>query len=198
MFFGNQIEEHGDDVSWRTNFVVWGCVPFGNGINISLKVGDMASYLLRNYPEVLLGGDTLETCGKRCRRFWENYKTNMPSHKVFQHFDGDDFERIIPICIHGDKGRTLKKSPIANYSWESVWGLPPDFRDTAVEPGFYRKFQQKYDVGRLGQTCGERSSSCSISTPCHDQQGTCSINLRRLGTEGEADLQKHNSLGVLV
>lgn len=157
----------------------------------------MAKYLLTKHPEVLLGGDSLTSGRPRCRQFWEWFKYQQPCHQVFENFKGNDFETIIPICIHGDKGRTLKKSPIACYSWESVWGLPSYLRDTATEPNLNKKTHQKYDTGHLGATCNERSVS-AFGQPEHcDPDGACTIKRRRLGRLGER-YETHNSLGFLA
>ena len=154
----------------------------------------MARHLLTKHPEILLGGDTPESGETRCQSFWEKFRHHQPDHKVFQHFD--EFRRVIPICIHGDEGRTLKKSPIACYSWESVWGLPAGLRDTATEPSTNRRNQQKYDTGHLGVTCLERSSSSKSGATYDDADGVCTIKRRRLGQRGEYDT--HNSLGFLA
>lgn len=100
----------------------------------------MAKHLLTKHPQVLLGGDALESAGPRCQAFWEKFRWQQPNHKVFEQFN--DLSQVIPIAMHGDKGRTLKKSPIACYSWESIWGLPASLRDTATEPAMNRRAQQ--------------------------------------------------------
>ena len=160
----------------------------------TLQVTDMAGHLLTKHPEILLGGDTLESGESRCKSFWEKFRDHQPDHKVFQQFV--DFRRVVPICIHGDKGRTLKKSPIACYSWESVWGLPAGLRDTATEPVINRRNQQKYDTGHLGVTCLERSTSSNGGGTYDDADDACTIKRRRLGQCGEYDT--HNSLGFLA
>ena len=156
----------------------------------------MARHLLTKHPEVLLGGDTLERGGTRCRSFWEKFQKTQPTHKVFQHFTADEYSRVIPICIHGDKGRTLKKSPIACYSWESIWGLPASLRNTATEQSINRRNLKKYDTGSLGATCLERSASASGSARYDALDQDCSIKRRRLGETGEYDT--HNSLGPMA
>ena len=42
----------------------------------------------------------------------------------FERFDENDRARVLPVCIHGDKGRTYLKQPILCVSWESAFGLP--------------------------------------------------------------------------
>ena len=148
----------------------------------------MAEYLLEKYPEALLGGGSRATCAERCSAFWKKFKGYQPHHKVFSDFEENQLSRVIPIAMHGDKGRTLKKSPIAVYSWESVWGLPAKIRDVGLEPGVVRDQKRKYDTGRLGQTCQERGSTEAACA------SNCTIARRRLGETGEW-IETHNSLG---
>ncbi|CAL1170886.1 unnamed protein product [Cladocopium goreaui] len=167
-------------------------IPLDDGQTVSIphyKVTDMAGHLLTKHPEILLGGDTLESGESRCKSFWEKFRDHQPDHKVFQQFV--DFRRVVPICIHGDKGRTLKKSPIACYSWESVWGLPAGLRDTATEPVLNRRNQQKYDTGHLGVTCLERSTSSNGGGTYDDADDACTIKRRRLGQCGHSFLNRY-------
>lgn len=100
--------------------------------------------------------------------------------------------------MHGDKGRTLKKSPIAVFSFEAVWGLPEGLRQCAVEPDMKRK-NEKYEYGHLlAQTCPERRASLSVSRPTLDPHGACpcTIDLRRQGASMD-EVQTHNTLGNL-
>ena len=150
----------------------------------------MAKFLLQKYPEVLLGGGSREMCTERCSAFWEKFKGYQPEHRVFSDFGTEQLSRVIPIAMHGDKGRTLKKSPIAVYSWESIWGLPAKLRDLDLEPRQVQMQGKKYDHGRLGQTCGERGSA---DTDC---AFNCTIKRRRVGETGEW-IETHNSLGHL-
>lgn len=157
----------------------------------ALKVNHMAEFLLQKFPELLLGGDSLRNGAQRCQDFWEKFRGYQPSHDVFKHHS-KHLSNVIPICIHGDKGRMLRKSPIAVYSWESIWGLPDEIRNTSEESGLAKRQVQKYDTGRLGQTCAERM----FPKQCCDADG-CTIHKRRLGDHGER-LDTHNSLGNLV
>ena len=159
----------------------------------------MASYLLAKHPELLLGGDTLGPASyRRCQTFWERYRNTQPDHSVYKRFGMEELKRVIPLCMHGDKGRTLKKSPIAVFSFEAVWGLPEALRDCAVEPGMKKK-NEKYEYGHLlGQTCPERRASLSVSRPALDPYGACpcTIDLRRQGASLE-EVQTHNTSGSL-
>ena len=129
----------------------------------------------------------------RCQQLWEKFKSYQPSHLVSKHHK-DRLHQVIPVCLHGDKGRTLKKSPIACYSWESVWGLPPNLRHTNDESQLKKKTEQKYDTGRLGQTCSERPGW----TEGDIAAGQCTIKRRRLSDGSDERIQTHNSLGYLA
>ena len=153
----------------------------------------MAKYLLEKHPETLLGGDSLEDGELRCQVFWEKFKGYQKSHVVFDHHK-DRLSRVLPICLHGDKGRTLKKSPIACYSWESVWGLPSDLRNTPDEHRLKKRTEEKYDTGRLGQCCSERPGWTEGEVAAKH----CTIKRRRLSHGLEERVQNHNSLGYLA
>lgn len=151
----------------------------------------MAKYLLEKHPNILLGGLGLEDGELRCQDFWNKFKEYQPTHVVFDHYK-DSLGQVIPICLHGDKGRTLKKSPVAVYSWESVWGLPSHLRRLASDrPLNNRGSEQKHDKGMLGQSCSERPA-------WREGDGAgCTIKRRRLGEHPEEKTQTHNSLGYL-
>ena len=159
----------------------------------------MASFLLAKHPELLLGGDSVGPAAyRRCETFWQRFRNTQPDHAVYKRFGAEELKRVIPVCMHGDKGRTLKKSPIAVFSFEAVWGLPEGLRQCAVEPDMKRK-NEKYEYGHLlAQTCPERRASLSVSRPTLDPHGACpcTIDLRRQGASMD-EVQTHNTLGNL-
>ena len=160
------------------------------------QVRDMATYLLQKHPELLLGGDSLgpEGC-KRCSIFWERFRCTQQDHCVYEHFSVEQLGRVIPLCIHGDKGRTLRKSAIACYSFEAVFGLPEHMRETAVEPS--SKKSKKHHDGQLGMSCGERKSALSVPLTKLDASGACTVELRRQQVDTcMSGLQTHNTLGL--
>lgn len=152
----------------------------------------MAKYILQRCPELLLGGDPLHMAENRCKEFWNNFKQYQPWHAVFQHHS--ELSTVIPICMHGDKGRTLKKSPIAVFSWESVWGLPEDMRNTPDERFLKKRCQDKHDHGRMGQPCSERPLWKEDALAA----AACTIKRRHLSKHGNDKVQTHNSLGILA
>lgn len=147
----------------------------------------MVAYLLRKYPEVIFGGDRLDQATNRCAEFWRRYQCLDPDHMAFQAFTEEQRAYLIPLCMHGDKGRTLKKSPIANYSIETVWGLPSDLYNLDEKKS--RKL--KYLHGNLSQSCGQRAAASGLSG-LPGQDG-CTVLHRHLGHAEPA--QKHNTMG---
>ena len=152
----------------------------------------MAEHLLQKNPAVLFGGVDLRAGEAKCMEFWKKFELYQPSHAVFKHH-AEHLHTTIPICVHGDKGRSLKKSPIACYSWESVWGLPDDLRYTPDEKLVKKRVDQKHDTGRLGQSCCERPAWSEGP----EASSKCTIKRRRLGRHAEEKTQTHNNLGPL-
>ena len=97
-----------------------------------LKPSDVLKCLLTSYPWTLLGGlnpgapsqNMLET-------FWLMYKQEHSSHQVYSmEKEGKlQFKTCIPLLLHGDGGRTLKKQPLEVISLFAPLGL-----DTEQEP----------------------------------------------------------------
>ena len=152
----------------------------------------MAKFLLEKHPENLLGGDSLKDGQHRCQDFWVKFRSYQPNHAIYKYHQ--DWSKVIPICIHGDKGRTLKKTPVANYSWESVWGLPANLRTTDDEAYVKKRMDAKYELGHLGKACCERPAW----QDCEEAAAQCTIKRRRLSENADKGVQTHNSLGALV
>ena len=90
-----------------------GVFQFGAALQATAKISRGCCMVLFQDPELLLGGDGLEAGRKRCESFWKRFENERPIHKVFETFESSDLQWVIPVCLHGDKGTTLKKSPIA-------------------------------------------------------------------------------------
>ena len=76
------------------------------------QVKETLQYILTKFPELLFGGDSLADAGSRCLDFWLKFQEAEPNHAVFGKFR-DNLHQVVPLAMHGDKNRTLKKSPIA-------------------------------------------------------------------------------------
>ena len=95
-----------------------------------LKVSEYLKLLLRRHPRLLFGGaDFGSQSAQTCKAFWQQYRSFQPDHIVYTSCGENEWGNILPICLHGDKGRTRSKLPIFNFSFESVFGLPPEVRE---------------------------------------------------------------------
>jgi hypothetical protein len=88
-----------------------------------LRIQDIMDMLLQKYPFLLLGGLPIgPTANELLLAFWENYREFHPTHQVFQEH-ASRLGHVIPLAVHGDEGRGLKKQPFAVFSAETVFGL---------------------------------------------------------------------------
>ena len=93
-----------------------------------LKVSDYLSYLLRRYPELLLGGYKRGVEARELlKNFWQGYRDFHPEHLAFTKFTPEELCRVIPLAIHGDKGRGYLKLPILK-----AYSGSPKTSETAV------------------------------------------------------------------
>lgn len=85
------------------------------------------------YPWTLLGGLN-PGAEAQCLldSFWKLYRKEHPTHKVFELADRNlvNLKFTIPLAIHGDGGRTLKKQPLEVISMHPILGL-----DTGMDTG---------------------------------------------------------------
>ena len=108
---------------------------------------------------MLLGGLPLGAQAEaRCEAFWKHFSKVQPDHEIYTQLGKESWKRCIPVCVHGDKGRTLKKSPIMCVSFESAFGLPPEKRQTSKQ----RANAKKDPVdGNLNLSCEARLNLCT-------------------------------------
>ena len=101
-----------------------------------IKIVDFFAYILKRHPRLLFGGHTLgESSQQLCQEFWQRFKLAQPDHKIFERYPSpDDWKTIVPLCLHGDKGRGRSKLPCYVFSWEPCIGLPQDIQQRG--PGF--------------------------------------------------------------
>ena len=82
---------------------------------------DWARVLLRQHPEVLLGGCKLNEVQKWkgvFRDFWELYRGANPDHAVFS--SNLQLETCMPYFLHGDEGKTLRSRSMMIESFQPV------------------------------------------------------------------------------
>ena len=126
-----------------------------------LRISKFFKYLLDIYPKLLLGGFPIgDDSDRLCEQFWTQYRQHHPTHEVYQNFGQEQWRGIIPILIHGDKGRTYKKSPIFNFSFECPFGLPSEIRARGSKTNTARQQQRlnkQEHGGNLSWTCNKRA-----------------------------------------
>ena len=86
----------------------------------------MLEYLLQTHPWLLLGGlDPGEDSQALLEAFWETYKVEQLSHAVYEMAQAGrvNLAFTIPLVLHGDGGRTLKKQPLEILSFQPVLGI---------------------------------------------------------------------------
>ena len=95
-----------------------------------LRPTSILTVLLEKHPWLLLGGlPPGDDAKKMASAFWQCYKLSHPSHKGLQHPE-ERLQMTVPLALHGDGARTLKKQPLEVVSLEAVWGLNScDFED---------------------------------------------------------------------
>ena len=153
-----------------------------------LKASDYFSYLMRRCPELLLGGHKRgQEAQDLCRKFWQGYQTFHPEHKAFTRFSSEELGRVVPIALHGDKGRGYLKLPMFCFSFESVFGLPKELRQRSARAG--DRTRQEHG-GKLQWSCGQRARE--QLTPEVDFDGGSCPKRRKLNS-GEA--MPHNGTG---
>lgn len=103
-----------------------------NGVTVNLpyiKPTDMLDFLFSTEPWLLLGG-LKPGPGARSMlsRFWELYKSEHGSHQVYQMAAENKLhlDQTVPLILHGDAGRTLKKQPLEVVSFRPVLGIDTD------------------------------------------------------------------------
>ena len=120
-----------------------------------LKIVDYMSLLLKKYPEILFAGHRPGPDAERlCREFWEGYQVFHPQHEIFKRFSNETLGKVLPIALHGDKGRGYMKLPLYCFMWESCIGPAEQLRVKAAKKG--DKCRREYG-GNMSCSCAERA-----------------------------------------
>ena len=91
-----------------------------------LRPTDILRYLLTNEPWLLLGGlKPGQEAQKLLSTFWQLYRNEHGSHEVYKMASDDKvrLDHTIPVFIHGDGGRTQKKTPLEVVSIRAALGI---------------------------------------------------------------------------
>ena len=162
-----------------------------------LKVSSYLRSLVSRHPCVVFGGfETGEDAEALCATFWDKYQLFHPQHIIYSTYSAEERKRVLPICLHGDKGRGHGKNPVFVFSFESCFGLPRKVRlagsrsDRAKER---RASQKRVHGGRLSWTCRQRAQEhVAERLPT---ENNCSLKRRKLDNGKFVEALQHNSRG---
>lgn len=92
-----------------------------------LRVRHFVQALFRAGEEGLLfgaRGKSLDSHASALLDFWRDFKKTRPSHPIFSvHPSDDELACCLPVHLHGDEGRGLKKRSVAVFSWMPTLGV---------------------------------------------------------------------------
>ena len=163
-----------------------------------LKVKDFLSLQLRKYEELLFGGLKLGPQSEElCATFWSRFQGYQPEHIVYTKLSEQERRFCVPIMVHGDKGRTLQKSPIFVMSFETPWGLPPSLLQRTAYDNRCNARQQFKD-SKLSWTCSQRLDVAGLKRKHHEDMDACTKECpSRLAHENDPknSHQRHNAKG---
>ena len=131
-----------------------------------LKPRDVLKCLLTSFPWTLLGGlNPGPSAHQMLKSFWDMYRKEHGSHEVFKmETNGEiNLNHCIPMMLHGDGGRTLKKQPLEVVSLFAALGLDSNERASLCscdDP-------QKYSGENLGSPFAQRLNSKHSSYLTH-------------------------------
>ena len=89
----------------------------------NIKPQDWVKLWMETNPQ-LLGGWHGDPC-ENFEAFWALYRQSHPQHEVFR-YHNDRLSHVVPICIHGDEGRAVKRTNYMVLSIESPLGSVED------------------------------------------------------------------------
>ena len=89
-----------------------------------VKPQDWVQYWMDTDPKIL-GGGSSGTAGANFSAFWTLYRQRHPDHDVYK-YHGHRLHQVIPLAVHGDEGRAVKRTNFMVASIESILGSTPD------------------------------------------------------------------------
>ena len=75
-----------------------------------------------------------EQCKAQWSLFWERFQAIHPAHEIFSTHSPEERSRTAAILIHGDEGRSKKKSPVMIVSAHSALGKGSNVQDEKTPP----------------------------------------------------------------
>ena len=104
-----------------------GCVD--NVETYHVKPSSWVKYWMNECPQIL--GGWSGSAKTNFRAFWEAYRTQHPNHKIFT-THSTCLQNVVPILLHGDEGRALKRTNYLVFAMESPFG---SLNDPSVQHG---------------------------------------------------------------
>ena len=90
-----------------------------------IRPQDWVQHWIDSCPELLCGKNA--TYAENFEAFWKLYEVEHPQHEVFS-THRDRLSRVVPLLIHGDEGRAVKKTSYLIVSVETPFGSHDDPR----------------------------------------------------------------------
>ena len=90
-----------------------------------IRPSDFLSYIIKHdHLHLILGHRTLAEARPSLHLFWSLYEKIAPNHQVFERARQGllTLDQTIPIYLHADEGRTLKKRAVFIMQWQPVCG----------------------------------------------------------------------------
>ena len=116
--------------------------------------------------------------------FWQVFKLSNPGHEVFDHHCGEALSKVIPVYLHGDEGRSIKKSPYLVVSMESP--MAPNLAPRAVPCDCKAYMESRPDLPTFGD-CRDYLLTSEIKRACLKM---------RTNYKGHSYLSRHLLFGV--
>ena len=88
-----------------------------------IKPRDALTYLLKNHPEVLMGGfSSMQEGESLLQGFWQVFRNDHGTHEVFKEYE-DSLEHCLPLYLYGDEGRGRRRGNTAVFTMETPFGI---------------------------------------------------------------------------
>ena len=90
-----------------------------------IKMTHWANFILQQnlwYRLCGLDGPDDQRCSDIWKSFWHKYEKINPGHEIFQR-PNHDFGKTCGLMLHGDEGRSLRKTPLMVISTHSILGF---------------------------------------------------------------------------
>lgn len=153
-------------LAWKvpiTEFVYPSNRPGENLTVPYLKPSDLVKCFLTHCPDLLFGGAShMKEQSQQLQTFWQHYRAFHPCHIAFHEFP-HNLEQVIPLVLHGDEGRGLRKGNCAVLTLESPLGLSSHDVDSCLKTCSCAQQLHAELSSRLGVDPQMGHDECAIS-----------------------------------